>query len=247
MPLKSDDGMHFDMPAGEILPLDEVDIRLDPAPHPLEAGRSAAIEANWQREREARPALFDGRMVLLSGLTYRNRRLAGRCHAVRYATFLYWRARRVDGAGHVYAQAVLAGRDGALLAIRMGRHTINAGRVYFASGSFEPGDVLHGRIDVEANMRREVAEETGYRLADARREAAMFALSRPEGTVIFRRYVAKETAAALAARVRAHVQGQHEPEIEEPVIIRNARDLPGGLMPQMPALIDWHFATAAAG
>ena len=40
--------------------------------------------------------------------------------------------------------------------------------------------------------------------------------------------------------------GLNEPEIEEPVVIRNARDLPEGLMPHMQPMIDWHFSGGVA-
>ena len=33
--------------------------------------------------------------------------------------------------------------------------------------------------------------------------------------------------------------------IEEPVIIRSAKNLPEGLMPHMPPMIDWHFSLPA--
>lgn len=234
--------MPFDIPRGRILPVHAVDVRLDPAPHPLEADEGDAIEARWLEEKARNPALFDGQVALLSALSYADGRLVGRCHAVRYATFLYWRAQRGAEAEHSYAHAVLVSADNALVAIRMGGHTVNAGRVYFAAGSFEPEDFPGGEVDVDANMRREVLEETGLDLADARAEPSLFLLSRPEGTVIFRRYFARQTADELAARIRRHVAAESEPEIDGPVTIRGPDDLPGGLMPQMPALIDWHFA-----
>ena len=53
-----------------------------------------AIAENWQREIAANPALFDGTVVLLSALSYRDSRLVGRCHAVRYSTFMHWRGNR---------------------------------------------------------------------------------------------------------------------------------------------------------
>ena len=44
----------------------------------------------------------------------------------------------------------------ALVAIRMGAHTVNAGKVYFAAGSFEPEDFPDGVVDAHGNMAREV-------------------------------------------------------------------------------------------
>ena len=90
-------------------------------------------------------------------------------------------------------------------------------------------------------MAREVREETGLDLDAARRGGLCHALSTDTGTVIFRRYHLDMTADEIAARIDGFVAGESEPEIDGPVIIRNAADLPDGLMPHMKPLIDWHF------
>ncbi|MER8373010.1 hypothetical protein [Mesorhizobium sp. M1406] len=235
--------MSFDLPRNVILPVDAVDVRLDPRPHPFAWDNSEAIAENWQREVAANPALFDGMVVLLSQLAYRDNRLVGRCHAVNYSTFLLWRKRRENsGAEHAYAHAMLVAGDNALVAIRMGPHTVNAGSVYFAAGSFEPIDFRDGLVDVDFNMIREVREETGLDLSGAERGKRYHALSTNSGTVIFRRYHATAPADEIARRISAFVATETDPEIEGPVIIRHAADLPVGLSPHMKPLIEWHFA-----
>ncbi|RJT41868.1 hypothetical protein D3227_04015 [Mesorhizobium waimense] len=235
--------MSFDLPRNVILPVDAVDVRLDPGPHPFERDNGQAIAENWQREMEANPALFDGTVVLLSALAYYDNRLVGRCHAVKYSTFMLWRQNRQGtGAEHAYAHAMLVAGDNALVAIRMGAHTVNAGRVYFAAGSFEPIDFRDGLVDVDFNMIREVGEETGIDLSGAARGQRYHALSSPSGTVIVRRYRVAEPADEIAQRISAFVATEAEPEIEGPVIIRHAVDLPEGLMGHMKPLIEWHFA-----
>ncbi|TIX67091.1 MAG: hypothetical protein E5V30_23980, partial [Mesorhizobium sp.] len=62
------------------------------------------------------------------------------------------------------------------------------------------------------------------------------------GTVIFRRYQVTEPADEIARRIRAFIVTEAEPEIEGPVVIRDATDLPDGLMGHMKPLIEWHFA-----
>lgn len=226
-----------------MLPVDQVEVVLDPGPHPFERDNAAAIAENWRREVADKPALFDGTVVLLSELTYRAARLAGRCHAVRYSTFLHWRNnRKIAGAGHAFAHAMLVSNDNALVAIRMAAHTVNAGKVYFAAGSFEPEDFPGGRVDLHANMAREVREETGLDLDLARRDSRHHALSGETGTVIVRRYHLYADADETAARIRAFVAAEDAPEIEGPVILRNASDLPDGLMPHMKRLVEWHFS-----
>ena len=235
--------MPFDLPRGVVVPVTSIEIILDAAPHPFETASGDAIERNWRSEVAANPALFDGRIVLLSELVYRDGVLSGRCHETRYATLLYWRLDR-DGASaeHAFAHAALVSSDNALVAIRMGLHTANAGKVYFAAGSFEPMDFRDGLVDIDFNMRREVGEETGLDIATATSDEGYHLYSHANGSVIFRRYRMAETAAALAKRIEAHVAAEAEPEILGPVVIRDAEDLPEGIVPHMEAIVRWHFS-----
>lgn len=234
----------FDLPRGEIFGIDTVDIVLDPAPHPFLVGKDDEVAAHWERALAANPALFNGEVVLLSRLVHREGRMEGRCHPVSYAQFLYWRGRRpVASAEHAYAHAVLVAADNTLVPIRMASHTINAGLVYFAAGSFEPVDFPGGRADVDLNMRREVMEETGINLAQCRAEKRLHGLSLATGTVLFRRYFADLPGEELAEAIRHHAANGGDDEIADAVVIRKDEQLPEGLAFHMPALIDWHFST----
>jgi 8-oxo-dGTP pyrophosphatase MutT (NUDIX family) len=233
----------FDIPRNVIFPIDRVDVRLDPEPHPFEVAHAAGIEQNWRHEQAANPALYDGQMVLLSSLSHHDRRLEGRSHAIRFATFLYWRKHPTySSAEHVYAHAALVTADNALMAIRMGPHTLNPGAVYFAAGSFEPADFRDGFVDLHFNMEREVREETGLDISSLRRDTSYHALSAPAGTVIFRRYYLEEAAEVVARRIRQFVADDAEPEIEGPVIVRQGGDLPEGIANHMVPIVSWHFA-----
>lgn len=237
--------MSFDLPQNVVLPVDEIDVRLDPAPHPFERDNLPAIEKNWLRETAINPHIFDGAVALLSELSYHDGRLTGRCHIVRYATFMYWRRNRLaPNAGHAFAHAMLVAGDGALVAIRMGPQTVNAGRVYFAAGSFELEDFRDGQVDVAYNMRREVMEEIGIDLAEADSQPGQrhYLLSTSSGTVIFRRYRMQANANQLINRINAFVATQEEPEIAGPVIIHSANDLPDNIAPHMKPLVEWHFS-----
>lgn len=231
------------LPEGAMVPVDAMDVRLDPSAHPIERGNAEAIAENWRSEIAAKPTLFDGEMVLLSRLSWRDRVLSGVCHTVRYSTFLFWRSTRAGTAAHCFAHAMPVSSDGALMAIRMGGHTINGGKVYFAAGSFEPGDFFaDGQVDVLGNMAREVREETGIDLSGLPREAGYQAVRMREGTVLARRFFLPWTADEAAERISAFVADEVEPEIEGPVIIRSADDAPEGLMPHIRPLVGWHFS-----
>lgn len=234
--------MVFDIPRNRMIAVDTAELAFDAGPHPYEAANGAAIEANWRAETERNPALFDGKVMLFSTIRWHDGRLDGRCHAIRFATFMHWRRHRADAtAEHLYAHAMPVTADGALIAIRMAAHTANAGKVYFAAGSFDPDDVRDGRIDIEFNMRREVLEETGIDLTNSPSETGFRGYSGAGGTVLAKRFFLDENAEALAARIRAVIAADPDPEISDVVIIRDPADLPDGLMAHMTPLIDWHF------
>lgn len=226
-----------------MLPVDEVDVRLDPSPHPFERDHADEIAANWAEEVAANPALFNGTMLLHSQLALRGRRIVGACHMVNYATLMYWRKHRdVPSAHHAFANAALVSRDNALVAIRMGPHTASAGRVIFAAGSFEDPDLVDGRVDIDANMAREVREETGIDITVLRRDPSYVVYSVNGGTAIMRRYWLEDSADEAARRIEAFVAGETEPEISGPVVIRKGDPMPAGSAPYLAAFADWHFA-----
>lgn len=236
----------FDLPQRRFVPVRDVTIAVDPASHPYETAMAEAIESNWAAERAANPALYNGQVCMLAEAALRGGRLKGRCHLVRFATLLYWRKNREAAtAEHVFAHAMPVSSDGALIAIRMGRHTANPGRIYFAAGSFDDDDISGGLIDVKGNMRREVLEETGLDLDDARADFGYRLYAHDRNAVLLRRYRFDMTANEIADRIAGHVARDHEPEIEEPVIIRAGEALPAGLMPHMAPVIEWHFSGSA--
>jgi len=225
--------------------LSDVVLRLEQLPLPFEKAHAEAIAAHWQTEKAAQPALFNGRLLMFSALEIKAGMLEGRCHLADYASFLYWRSIRPHpGVVHCFAHPALVSSDDALVAVRMGAHTANAGKVYFAAGSLEEADLRDdGVIDVDANMQREVLEETGIDLTQLAHEPGYHALATTAGTVIFRRYRLDQTADAISRAMTAHVARDPEPEIEGAVILRDAQAAPEGLLAHMEAFRDWHFAT----
>ncbi|MBX3597265.1 MAG: NUDIX hydrolase [Rhizobiaceae bacterium] len=234
--------MSFILPRGVVLPVRKIDVNMVGTPHPYEARNAAAIAANWDAEHKANPYLFNGTMVLMSRLELKGDRLDGVCHPVQYATMLYWRKNKgPHGVEHTFAFPALVSRDNALVAIRMGKHTANPGRIYFAAGSFEPHDFVEGRADLHGNMQREVMEETGLDISSVRRDLHDHIYSENHSTVIFRRYWMDEDADVLARRIEQFVASEVQPEVEAPVVIRSG-DMPVGMSPHMKAIVRWHFS-----
>ena len=132
--------MRFDLPRDQIFEIggDRRSPRSRPAPVP---GRVPMRPwgHNGFEEKAAKPALFDGEVVLLSELQFSQGRLSGLCHnGALFAVPLL--AQSPPGRfppSMPNAHPILVAADNALVAIRMAAHTFNAGQVYFASGSFE--------------------------------------------------------------------------------------------------------------
>ena len=200
--------MDFDIPRGVILPVDRVDVSLDPRAASVRDGQPGGDRCQLARARR-RPTrrCSTARCRCWHGSPIATERLEGACHTIRFATFLYWRKTRPwPGAEHAFAHAIPVTSDGALIAIRMGRRTANPGKVYFAAGSFDPQDFPGGKVDVDLNMAREVAEETGLDIAGLPRDPHYHALSGANGTVIVRRYFLPQPADAVAA-VHSRLRG----------------------------------------
>ncbi len=229
---------------GVVFSLSGYDVSVAPGPHPLYQERRAEIEANWRAEVAANPALFNGEMLI-----HRDVRIdaAGRLvatgHLTPYATMLWWR-KQPDRpiAEHVFPIAVPITSDGAILAIEMAAKTANAGRIYCAAGSLDAHDIVNGKVDLDANMLREVAEETGIDLSSARTLDGYLGVRVLKATTLFRIFLLPYDAEEAAARVRRHMETDHEQEIAGPVIIRNGERQGRNYPAFMPPIIDWIFA-----
>lgn len=226
-----------------IFPVLRVDLRVVDEPHPYALAERARIAANWDEEFAANPALYDNPMLLPRAVAISDGVISGETHVVPYSAFLLWRKTRpVASAIHLFSLPVIVSSDGAVIAIRMGGHTSNPGRVYCAAGSLDPGDIRDGICDLDGNMAREVMEETGLALADAKSLSGLHALHDRGVITVFRVYHFAETAEQLIGRIAAHIAVDPEPEIDEALAIHNADPGQHPYLPFMPLILEWVFA-----
>lgn len=230
---------------GTLFSLSGHDIRVAPGPHPLYLERRAEIEDNWRAEIGANPALFNGEMLIHREVRIdADGRLAATAHLTPFATLMWWR-KQPDRpvAEHVFPVAVPITSDGAILAIEMGGRTANAGRIYCAAGSLDAHDIVDGRVDPDANMQREVLEETGFDLSLATPLGGYLGVRVFKAVTLFRLFRLPFDAEEACARVRHHMETDHEQEIAGPVVIRDpsreGRNYPAFMLP----IIDWIFAS----
>lgn len=227
---------------GTIFPVSEIDVRVAAEPHPFHLAEREQARENWRREIAANPDLFDGRMLLQRTVQIEDGRIAARAHIVPYSTFLWWRKTRAQGACHLFGMPMLMSSDGAMIAIRMGAHTANAGRVYSPGGSLEPEDVIDGRCDVARNISREVQEETGIVLSDEIAEPGWHAIHMDSTVTVFRVFRLASAADEIVARVAAHIASDPHPEIEEAIAIRSPDRMAHNYPEFIPPILEWLFS-----
>ncbi len=225
---------HQDAGGGDdIIPLTGLDARLEAHDWPFMRTHAAEIDAAWAREIAARPAIFDGAVLLQHRGEVRDGVFHAGYFATSYKPFLSWARLGWPGAEdpssgirNGFAMAALRARDGAFLLGRMGPQTANAGKIYFAAGTPDMGDVLaDGRVDLAGSVLRELEEETGLAASDvtlgegwlAVRDGVRIAFMRP----VMIDLPAEEARALMLGRIAQ----QATPELSDIVLIRSASEI----------------------
>ncbi|MCA1952975.1 MAG: NUDIX hydrolase [Hyphomicrobiales bacterium] len=220
--------------APEIAELDGLDCRLEPAAWAFAREQEAAIAAHWARFVADKPTNFNGRVFLQHRWDFDGRIYRGRYLETDYASFIAWRDFGHPGAPmrNGFAMAALRARDGAFLLGVMGPGTANPGRIYFAAGTPDPGDLLpDGRIDLAGSVLRELEEETGLRPEEVHVGAGWRAVI--DGTrAAFMRPVTIDLPAAEARRlILDRFAGLAHEELVDIHIVRGPEDFVPGRMP----------------
>jgi 8-oxo-dGTP pyrophosphatase MutT (NUDIX family) len=152
----------------------ELDFVLETAPWRFATTHAARIAAHWAELRKAKPATYNGRVLLMGRRELAQRaegnfRLTGAFFETDYADYVAWRAfgHHGEGVDNCFSMAALRSADGAFLLGEMAPHTVNGGLIYFPAGTPDPGDVFDGKVDLDASVRRELLEETGLKADEA--------------------------------------------------------------------------------
>jgi hypothetical protein len=206
-----------------IRPATRVDIAIRPeAPAFAEAVRQA-IAANWQRRLAANPALWSGSAFLFDRVGFGD---DGGFEAdgapSDYATFLHLRDSGALGRRftHLFPVGALVTTDRRLVIGEMGPKTVNAGRLYPPSGSFDAHDLVDGRLDPLGNIVREVGEEIGLVLDRAGIAPEWLIMASGPGRFAIVTVIRLDSTAADVERIaRAHLAEDPEEELADVVLV----------------------------
>lgn len=209
---------------GSIVRLERIEAQVEPYDWAYARENAEAIAAHWAKISAEKPAMFNGRIMLQHRAAIRDGVFEAGYFETDYAAFMAWR-----DAGHPgpvirngFAMAALRANDGAFLCGKMGDHTANAGKVYFAAGTPDREDARSdGTLDLAGSVTRELGEETGLQIGELALGAGWTAVI-DEGRIAFMREVdidlpAEEARALMLERMKT----LDEEELSDIVIVRD--------------------------
>jgi len=219
----------------QIRRVQQLDLSLTPVPWAFAEQRRAEIEAHFAKVREAKPAVWNGRVLMC-----RNPRAESDVYRADYfetdfASFLAWRDWGFPDKSvfNGFGAGALRSADGAFVLGRMNAHTANAGRIYFPAGTPDPNDVVGGRVDLAASVVREVEEEIGLQPADYRTSDDWTIVESGQTVACFRLLASPLAAPELCERIETFLRSETAPELSGLKLVRSVADFD----PAMPAFV----------
>jgi 8-oxo-dGTP pyrophosphatase MutT (NUDIX family) len=224
-----------------VLPVARLEFAFAPRPWPFAEARRDEIDAHFAALRRQKPALWNGRVLLMHRFALGGDTLRGAYLETDYASFLAWRDWGFPDRAmwNCFGMAAVRARDGAFLLGVMGAHTANAGQTSFASGTADPDDVVDGTVDLAGSVRRELAEETGLDADAMEAEPGWHAIFAGPRIAMIKVLRAREQAEPLRARVLRHLGRQAQPEFAGLRLVRRHADLDASFPRHVTAFFDY--------
>jgi 8-oxo-dGTP pyrophosphatase MutT (NUDIX family) len=227
-----------------VMPIDRLELAFAPKPWAFADERRAEIDAYFAALQREKPALWNGRVLLLHRQSLRDGVFRGAYLETDYASFAAWRQweRPAAGVWDCFGAAAIISADGAFLLGVMAPHTANAGRIYFPCGTPDPDDVVGAGVDLDLSARRELKEETGLDIAEFTTEPGWTAVF--DGLLIVQIKVLRsgESAAALRARILKTLAQQKQSELADIRIVRSPDDFDLAMPRFVTAFLAQRFA-----
>ena len=222
-----------------VLPVERLEVGFAPRPWRFADERRGEINAHFAEMQRRKPALWNGRVLLLGDLAIYGGVLRGACFDVDYASFISWQHWNFpDTSVHdCFAMATILSSDGAFLLGEMGSHTFNGGQIYFPCGTPDLNDVAIDRVDFNGSVARELKEETGLEIGEFAAETGWYAVLGGPAVALMKLLRSHETAASLRVRILDHLAREDVPELADIRIVRGEGDLDPAMPPFVTAYL----------
>jgi hypothetical protein len=219
----------------EVLPVERLELAYAPVAWDFAQRRRAEIDAHFARLRQAKPELWNGRVLMLHHFAIEGVVFRGAYFDTDFASLIAWRDWGFPDRAvrNCFGMGALRAVDGAFILGRMNAHTANAGLIYFPCGTPDLSDVVADTVDLTGSMWRELNEETGLTEEDFVAEPGWYTVLAGPRIAQLKVLQAAERADVLRARILDHLAHERQPELADVCIVRE----PGDLDPQMPPFI----------
>jgi len=244
-PLSHDDDVASPLGVPAVFHVDRLDLSFTPQPWTWADQHRAEIDAWFTGMRRKKPALWNGRVLLMHRQMIEHGVLRGEFLETDYASFIAWKHwdRPHAGVRDCFSAAAIQSSDGAFLLGVMGAHTFNAGKAYFPCGTPDANDIINGKVDLEHSVRRELLEETGLTMDNFSPEPGWTMVV--DGALIGQIKVlrARESAKALHERILAFLAREKEPELADIRVVYGPGDFDQAMPRFVTAFLASRFAT----
>jgi hypothetical protein len=220
----------------EIIHLDRIEILTAPFAWEFAAVRRGEISQHFASLKNKRPAVWNGRVLLLKNFLIRNATLLGSCFETDYASFIAWHDWNFPDPNvyNFFAVAALRAADGAYLVGEMAPYTAGAGRLYFPCGSPDPSDIDdRGAFDPTGHLNRELREEIGISIDELDAEPGWILVRDRCFVALIRQLISRQSADDLRRQVVRHIRAERQPELSDMHIVRG----PAQLDARMPRFV----------
>jgi 8-oxo-dGTP pyrophosphatase MutT (NUDIX family) len=222
-----------------------LDLPVQPWSWPFAQLRRADIDAHFAARQREKPQLWNGRVLLARHPVLAGGRLSARYFETDFASFLAWRDWGFPDGGvfNGFGMGALRSSDGAFVLGEMGRHTANAGRTYFPSGTPDRDDIKGDAVDIAGSVAREVLEETGIAPADYHAGADWDCVVSGAAVAMIRILQVDTSGEALRTQIEANLASQREPELTAIHLVHGRSDLTAAMPRFVTAFLESQFAT----
>jgi 8-oxo-dGTP pyrophosphatase MutT (NUDIX family) len=222
-----------------------LDLAVRPIAWPFAEERCAEIEAHFAEKQRERPKIWNGRILLGRDAVFSDGHLAATYFETDFASFLAWRDWGFPDRAifNGFGMGALRTSDGAFVMGEMAQHTVNAGRIYFPSGTPDLDDVRDGALDIPGSVVREIEEETGLIPADYAAEADWHCVVTGQAIAMMQILNLDMPGEAARARIEANLADQAEPELSAIHLVREMSDLTPTMPRFVTAFIAQQFAS----
>jgi 8-oxo-dGTP pyrophosphatase MutT (NUDIX family) len=229
--------------APTVFRVERLELSFSPKPWAFAIERRAEIDAFFETLKREKPALWNGRVLLLHHQRVNDGVFSGDYLETDYASFSAWRHWGCPHAGvrDCFGAGAVVSADGAVLLGVMSEHTLNSGKIYFPCGTPDPDDIVAGMVDLDLSVRRELKEETGLDAGELAAEAGWTTVV--DGALIAQIKVLRsdERAEALRARVLDHLARERRPELADIRMVRGPSDFDAAMPRFVTAFLTQHF------